>query len=142
MDGSLAHLKPRSPVLDLRAIPMPPMGAKCWVLERKGLFLLADTPGTLRTIAITHAGSGALIIYDGIPDEEGLFPDEHMPESDPLFLARNGRPIYKANPVVMGSWMLDAGFSHGLTLRAMGGHDPTAAIASVVWMPFKAQVRK
>src|SRR5262249_11131952 len=40
-------------------------------------------------------------------------------------------------PVVMGSWMCDGGFSHGLTLRAYGGVESAAAVASIVWVAFK-----
>src|ERR1700678_3476955 len=61
-------------------LPVPPMGGKCWVLDRKGLFVLEEGPGTLRTIACTHAGSGSLICYDGLPDSRGFFPDEQMAE--------------------------------------------------------------
>ena len=134
-------------------LPTPPMGAPAWLLSEKGIFVLHRGPGTLRTIACTHAGSGNLEAIDGIPDDDGFFPAERermeQPvraegEDDATFMARlkafhtrNGRPFYRANPVVMGSWMLDAGFNHGLTIRAAGGHDSTSAIATVVWMPFR-----
>lgn len=132
-------------------IAMPPMGGKCWVLEDKGIFVLAEGPGVLRTIACTHGGSGAIEVIDGVPSADGFFDDERMTEPDPLKFEtdvayfdalklwgqRRGRPIYKANPVVMGSWMLDGGFLHGLTVRAEGGTAAAAAIASIVWMPFK-----
>lgn len=133
----------------------PPMGAKGWLLSEKGIFVLQRGPGTLRTLAITHAGSGNLEAIDGIPNDDGFFPAERdrqvMPErtdaeDDAAFLqrlkvfhTRNGRPFYRANPIVMGSWMLDAGFSHGLTIRAEGGHDSTSAIATIVWMPYRAR---
>lgn len=54
-----------------------------------------------------------------------------------IYMRREGRPLYSANPVVMGSWMLDGGFIHGLTLRVAGGHESASAIASIVWQPFK-----
>ena len=53
----------------------------------------------------------------------------------------NGRQLYKANPPVMGSWMLDAGFQHGLTIRNIGGQDSAPAMASIVWVPFKAKAK-
>jgi hypothetical protein len=56
------------------------------------------------------------------------------------YCTRRGRPLYSANPVVMGSWMLDGGFLHGLTIRASGGHESARAIASVVWMPVPQKV--
>lgn len=118
--------------VDVTGLAMPPLGGKCWLLEAKGQFLLERTAGTLRTIACTHAGSGTLLLYDGIPDDAGLFPDEgkDIPNA-------NGRLLFKANPAVMGSWMLDAGFQHGLTVRATGGQPGTPALASIVWVPFK-----
>lgn len=120
----------------------PSLGGKCWLLEDKGIFVLEKCAGVLRTIACTHAGSGSLAVYDGIPNENGFFPDHEMPDTDPNYHMRNGRPIYRATPVVMGSWMLDAGFFHGLTLLAKGGTDSACAIASVVWMPFKERAIK
>lgn len=150
------HPQPR-PVIITRGkvteidLPTPPMGGKAWLLSEKGIFVLQSGPGTLRTIACTHAGSGNLQAIDGIPDDNGFFPDgeQVLPvrshdESDAEYLgrlkvfhSRNGRAFYGANPIVMGSWMLDAGFMHGLTLKVDGGHDSTSAIATVVWMPFR-----
>lgn len=165
---TLASLRPASadnerarPIyLDL---PLPPLGGKCWVMREKGLFVLEQGPGVLRTIACTHAGSGNLEALDGIPNADGFFVDEQLtmpvePQAidflspdgyeaaSARYLAdmkryaqRDGRPLYSANPVVMGSWMLDAGFIHGLTLRVAGGHEAAAAIASVVWQPFRSR---
>jgi len=142
----------------------PPIGGKCFLLDSKGIFVLETGPGVLRTIACTHAGAGNIEAIDGVPNDQGFFPDEQMQEPklsdfDHNFLlrqgfilsketaedafrtamkkycTRNGRPLYRANPVVMGSWFLDAGFEHGLTVRAAGGHDAASAIASIVFMP-------
>lgn len=112
-------------------LPHPRIGGKIWVLDAKGIFFLQKGSGVLRTIACTHAGSGAILAYDGIPDDSGFFrflegSDEHT---------RNGREIFRANPAVMGSWMLDGGFYHGLTIIHKGGHMSSAATASIVWMP-------
>ncbi len=157
-------------------LPLPPLGGKCWVLREKGLFVLEEGPGVLRTIACTHAGAGNLEALDGVPDADGFFADEAMTEPQlmlpPLltrpygvtvaqhkrdnkiacdmakhqhademraYMRRRGRQLYSANPVVMGSWMLDGGFIHGLTLRVAGGHDAAMAIASVVWQPYKSR---
>lgn len=138
-------------------VPTPPMGGKAFLLEEKGIFVFEPGPGTLRTIACTHAGAGAIEVLDGIPNENGFFPDEDMaePSTNALDYAtpddmtramaawstRRGRCLYRANPVVMGSWMLDAGFIHGLTIRAQGGNQAATAIASIVWMPFKARTK-
>ncbi|HVC18012.1 MAG TPA: hypothetical protein VNE18_12010 [Rhodanobacter sp.] len=155
-------------VPEIIEIPRPPMGGKCWLLERKGLFVLEQGPGTIRTLAITAAGSGQLEVIDGIPDERGFFSDEAMPVPEPytdrelpqvLAAARDkrivlppdveakraahiawgkrvGRPYYRACPIVMGSWMLDAGFIHGLTIKSVGDHSGVNAFCSIVWMPF------
>ena len=112
---------------DLTDIPMPPLGGKCWVLDRKGQFVLERGPGTLRTIACASAGSGTLLMIDGVPDESGEIPTEKG----------SWRQLFKANPVVMGSWMLDAGFQRGLTIRHYGGQAGTPGIASIVWVPYK-----
>lgn len=154
-----AHQLHRPRVIHLD-FPRPPMGGKCWLLRDKGMFVLERGPGTLRTIACTHAGSGAIEAIDGVPDENGFFSDEELREpaapagyiermlvgdvakvDDSIYAEamrkycmRNGRPFYSAHPTVMGSWMLDAGFHHGLTIRAEGGHQAAHAIASIVWV--------
>lgn len=148
----------------------PLMGGKCWLLERKGLFVLEQGPGTVRTLAVTHAGSGNLEVIDGIPNADGFFPDEDVSEPDAFnqdeyhrlmyarehqsandddiqakieqhraWGSRRGRRFYQATPAVMGSWMLDAGFIHGLTIRATGAASAVNTFASIVWMPFKAR---
>ncbi len=102
-------------------LPAPPMGGKCYLLADKGMFVLQRGGGVLRTIACTHAGSGSIIAYDGLPDERG-------------FMDETARQMYRANPAVMGSWMLDAGFVHGLTILASGGTESASAIASIVYL--------
>lgn len=138
-------------IYDCTNIQTPPIGGKVFLIQRKGLFVFERGPATLRTIAIPHAGSGGLQVYDGVPNDEGLFPQEDMPEfilpgdgADPSqavqneeYPNRNGRLLFKQNPIVMGSWMMDAGCIHGLSIRALGGTDGTPAMATVVWMPFK-----
>lgn len=120
--------------------PHPPIGGKCWLLQTKGVFCLERGSGTLITIACTHAGSGSIHVIDGIPDENGFFPD--LAEIDPGEIGlRNtmteGFEFYRANPAVMGTWMLNAGFVHGLTIRSVGGNQSVPPVASVVWLPFK-----
>lgn len=139
--------QPREPVIRV-IVPKPKMGGKCFLLNDKGLYVLEEGPGTFITAAVTHAGAGSLEIIDGIPDENGFFPDYQEPDpldDDPEVIEewgkRNGRAFYSATPVVMGSWMLNAGFHNGLTIRAEGGHGSVPAIASIVWMPFVGVVR-
>ena len=119
-------------IIDLRGMELPPMGGKIYLVDRKGLFIFEDRPGTLRTIACTHAGSGSMVAIDGYPDENGNLLE--LPEDR---TGKFGRQIYKANPIVMGSWMLDGGFHHGLTLKVSGGREKVMAMASVVWIPYR-----
>lgn len=118
-------------------LPAPRIGGKAWMLNRKGIFVLEEGPGVLRTIACTHIGSGSMIVHNGVPNERGEFPTK------PTFTLGseeeyNGRALFRANPVVMGSWMMDAGFSYGLTIQAEGGMDNNCAIATIVWLPAPA----
>ena len=111
-------------------IDVPSIGGKCWMLDRAGVFVLEVGEGVLRTCACTHAGSGSLRIYDGVPDENGFLPD---PEDGDLSPA--GRDLLWMPQTVMGSWMLDAGFIKGLTIVCPGGHEGMAPVATIVWMP-------
>lgn len=115
-------------------LPTPRIGAKAWLLNRKGIFVLEEGHGVLRTIACTHIGSGSMIVRNGLPNANGEFPvPPHM--EDGVETEYSGRPLFRANPVVMGSWMMDAGFSEGLTIQADGGTDNNCAIATIVWLP-------
>lgn len=115
-------------------LPTPKIGGKAWLLNRKGVYVLEEGPGVLRTIACTHIGSGSMVVCNGLPDARGQFPPK------PQFALGEereyvGRPLFRANPVVMGSWMMDAGFIDGLTIQADGGMDNNCAIATIVWLP-------
>lgn len=122
-------------------LPSPKIGGKAWLLNRKGIFVLEEGEGVLRTIACTHIGSGSMIIRNGLPNENGEFqPIPEMEEG--VETEYSGRPLFRANPVVMGSWMLDAGFSEGLTIQAEGGMDNNCAIATIVWLPAPAARKK
>jgi len=48
---------------------------------------------------------------------------------------RNGRAFYRSTGAVMGSWQMDAGLQHGLSVYAIGGSDTTTIIATLVWLP-------
>ena len=115
-------------------LPVPSVGGKAWLLNRKGVFVLEEGPGVLRTVACTHIGSGSMIIRNGLPSADGEFPP--VPDFDEGEEGEYpGRPLFRANPVVMGSWMMDAGFIEGLTIQAEGGMDNNCAIATIVWLP-------
>jgi hypothetical protein len=126
----------RAGYFDLTSIPMPQLGGKIWVLDKKGQFLLERGPGTLRTVACTGAGSGSLLVIDGVPDENGEIP---LVPNKSGNLTTGWKLLLKSNPVVMGSWMLDGGFQNGLTVRHYGGQSAVAAFASFVWLPYKAR---
>ncbi len=121
-------------------LPPPPIGGKAWLMNRKGIFVLEEGCGVLRTIACTHIGSGSMIIRSGLPNVNGEFgaPPTFAPGEEGEY---NGRQLFRANPVVMGSWMLDAGFVNGLTVQADGGMDNNCAIATIVWLPAPMQRR-
>lgn len=108
----------------------PSIGGKAWVLQKAGLYVLEVGEGTCRTCAMTHAGSGSVMIYDGIPDENGF-----LEEAAPDDISPHGRPLLWMPQAVMGSWMLDAGFLKGLTVHAVGGHEGMAPVCTIVWMP-------
>ncbi len=117
-------------------LPVPLIGGKAWLLEKKGTYILEEGPGVCITIACTHAGSGSMMFRDGVPNDAGFFPEfEEASEADKI--AAPGRIFYRANPIVMGSWMLNAGFMNGLTVEYKGGHDSAPCYASIVWQAFK-----
>lgn len=119
-------------------MPTPKLGGKMWLLDRKGTFVLEQGPCCLGTIACTSAGAGGLIVYDGVPDEGGNFShDADIKEGSPEWFMRPGREVHRMLPIVMGSWWLNGGCYHGLTLRVLGGHPGTPAIATVVWTKAK-----
>ena len=111
-------------------LEVPSIGGKAWVLDKAGIYVLEIGEGVLRTCACTHAGSGSLRIYDGVPDQNGFLPDPDPDDPSP-----HGRDLLWFPQTVMGSWMVDAGFINGLTVEHPGGHEEMSAIATIVWMP-------
>jgi hypothetical protein len=126
-------------------LPQPKMGGKMFLIQEPGLYVFEEGPATLITLAVTHAGSGTILGYDGVPDENGRFPDEEMQEwmpdgsRNPDYDTRNGRAIYRATPAVMGSWMASGGCFHGLVIHADGGGHSVCPFATVVWNAYKAR---
>lgn len=138
-------------------LPEPPIGNKIFLIRERGMYVLEQGPTLFRAMACTHAGSGGLAVYDGIPDKEGFFPDKkpvwELPENPtPEQLeeaekkarefewAFNGREVYYAHPACMGMWMLDGGLQHGLTIVSSGLHIGTSPVVSITWM--KSKVRQ
>jgi hypothetical protein len=114
----------------------PLIGGKIWCCHEKGLWVLEPGPAVFRTVAVTHNGSGGLTVYDGVPDENGSFPDYDPEDAD-----SNGSVIFEQPAATLGSWMLDGGCNHGLTVLAAGGTEGAPAFASFVWMPHKKRVQ-
>ena len=98
-------------------VPKPPVGAKCEVFERKGLYVLEEGPGNYLQTVCAHAGSGHLEIYDGRVEGSRII----------------GRKMFRASPMAMGVWHLNGGFQHGLVIDAGGGQQSLGAQFSAVW---------
>ena len=99
-------------------VAKPPLGAKAWLMDRRGVFVLEEQPAVIHHVTCTHAGSGSLRIFDG-----GVI-DGRI----------EGRPIFRQAVTAMGVWHLSAGVQHGLVLENVGrGADSMSAIASLVW---------
>ena len=122
-------------------LPTPKLGAKTYLLKNSGIYVLEPGPGALQAIAVTHAGTGALTIRDGIPDDRGYFPDQEMLETDERYHHRNGRDIWAASPIIMGMWMVNAGLFHGLTVECFGGMHDVSTRITLAWVPYKAAVK-
>lgn len=117
--------------------PQPQLGAKCVALTQKGVYIMEQGPGSLVTIACTHAGSGIVVAYDGYPDENG-FVETYSPDPKALDqdLTKPGLELVHCHPAIMGSWMMNSGYHHGLTIILGSEDNSPSAIASIVWMPF------
>lgn len=121
-------------------LPKPKMGSKGWLLDRWGNFNLEQGPGVLRGIACTHTGSGTLEVVDGIPNEDGFYPDEEIVNKGSLhpdYNTANGRMVFKSPGSVMGMWTLNVGLYHGLTIHAYGGTDSAPPCITFIWEPYK-----
>ena len=115
-------------------LPKPAMGAKCYLVERKGIYVLEAGEGVFRSLSCTHVGSGSVHIHDGLPDENGYFGNERMDPYSKEYMSANGRKLYAAVPQVMCFWMLDAGFRRGLTVVASGGAPDSVVFLSISWI--------
>lgn len=91
-------------------VAKPPIGAKAWVMDRKGRFILEEQPGNLLHLTCTHAGEGGILASD-----------------------LDGRPLLRLQPSAMGVWHMNGGFHHGLVIENSGNAPNLSAIATVVW---------
>jgi hypothetical protein len=101
-------------------VEQPVMGGKCFTVFTKGMWVLEEGPGMFQSWLCTAAGSGGVVIRDGIPDKNGIF--EGLEEGMREFMRTgkadfNGKPLYIAHPAVMQPWALNGGFHRGLTLE-------------------------
>ena len=113
-------------------LPKPPIGNKIFLAQQHGVYVLERGPCSWRAMANTHMGNGSITVYDGVPDERGLFPVNEKT----LDLIRNGRPVFNANPPILGMWMFDGGMYHGLTLILPGGHMAgVSPCVTITWAP-------
>lgn len=130
----------------------PMIGAKCFCVVEKGMYVLEEGPGMLQMWLCTAAGSGGVFIYDGIPNEDGLFEPigDVRGQAEGLKHAlatgendHNGRLIYGAVPPIMQPWAMNAGFNYGLVLE-ITGNDPripsegARTVGTVTWQPYGA----
>jgi hypothetical protein len=132
-------------------IRQPPIGMKWHCIKEHGMFIFETEPTNVSGIACTHAGSGAVVIYDGLPDKDGIFedsinahlwvPKDPTPEERAAaeeryaeeYYNRNGRDVYYANPCVMGMWMFNGGLNRGFTVLSKGDNPTTAPVLSITW---------
>ena len=98
-------------------VPKPPVGAKAEVFESKGLYVLEEGPGDYLQTVCAHAGSGHVEIFDGRVEGSRII----------------GRKLFRASPMAMGVWHLNAGFQHGLVIDAGGGQQSLGAHFTAVW---------
>lgn len=105
-------------------------------INEHGIYILEKGPAILQGIMCTHAGAGSFAIYDGIPGENGHFPDEHIRPGEKGYETANGRLLYIASPAIMGMWMAGGGAQHGLTLISTAQTQSSAPFVITTWMPF------
>jgi hypothetical protein len=141
-------------------IDEPPIGNKIFLIKQYGTYVLERSPTMWRSMACTHAGSGAgVTVYDGIPDEDGFFQKDVReivvlppnPTKEDLEAHNNkvklmqqqelwnynGREVYFANPACMGMWMFDGGTPRGLTIRVVGAVTATSPYITLTWVKLK-----
>ncbi len=118
-------------------VKTPFMGCNSFLIESKGIYVLEHGEGVLRSLAVTYVGTGALHVYDGVPDKE-LLSSNKLSVLDTRFPVVEGRKIITMSPQIVGFWGLDAGFKRGLTVVASGGQAASPVLVSVMWVKHKA----
>ena len=113
------RLEDRNALLPVHRIvvPRPPVGAKAHLFLEKGTFVLEEQPGNILHLTCAHAGSGGVKVIDGKVDGARIL----------------GRELFRATPMAMGVWHLNAGFQHGLVIEAAGNDSSVNAMFTAVW---------
>ncbi len=101
-------------------VPQPPVGYSCYMIEKKGVYQLFTGSGMLFAVSCTHVGVGGVEIIDGVCDENGS-------------MVGDSKILYKANPQTMCLWLMSAGVSRGLVVRALGGDMNSPVFMTVSW---------
>ena len=107
------------PVYRVR-MPFPPFANKGYMVERKGLYILEESPGMLVAVACMHFGEGQVRVMDARIQEN-------------MVIAAGARPLYTATTQTMCLWMLGAGFDQGLLVEALGTDRGQPVFMSLSW---------
>ena len=100
--------------------PRPPVGAKGWFMDQKGLYVLEEQPGNIFQFSCPHAGSGDLEFIDGVLDTK----NKRIHVNNILF---------RMHPAQMGVWHLNTGFLRGLIINNYGGYEAISPMGTIAW---------
>lgn len=114
-------------------VKQPVMGCKSFLIEKKGIYVLEEGEGVLRSLAVTYIGSGGFKVFDGLPSASGHDVGQTNIALDTRYRDVSGRRMFFMSPQIIGFWGLDAGFKNGLTIVADGGSASTPVLVTVVW---------
>lgn len=118
-------------------VPEPQMGAKSWLIENKGIYVLERGPCVLRSLSCTYIGSGSFLVRDGMPDNFGKFDCDRLDPFSKEYTTANGRKVFLMAPQIIGFWGLDVGLRNGLTIIADGGQEHGPVLVTACWIKLK-----
>jgi hypothetical protein len=118
------------PIFNLE-IQQPKLGNKICCIEQHGTYVLERGACSLRGMANTRIGNGAISIYDCLPEEDGRIPS-------------NAKLIFNACPPILGMYMFDGGCDLGLTvvLHGSGGMNNLPPCITFTWAAYREQKRR
>ena len=117
--------------------PEPRMGAKSFLVETKGIYILERGPAVLRSLSCSYMGTGGFSVRDGVPTAGGHFDADRLDPFSKEYMLANGRRMFIMSPQIIGFWGLDAGIHHGLTVVANGGQKGGPVLVTVCWIKLK-----